>query len=175
MLLVSQLANRLPNSCRRLTVRTLNSHHSYFPWAIRMQYLRWYSVPSRSFLIILLSPRVRHKWFLTNLLYAFAFSIKLNNNNNNNNNTPHVECKNKGDTSNNMSYWDYLKVIQKIREQHTRKTWSQGTTKNSHIGHCTHTSGSANVKVHRLNTGPNDISTMNSNNSIAATLYSLGT
>ena len=29
---------------------------------------------------------------------------------------------NKGDTSNNMGDWDYFKVIQKIREQHTRKT-----------------------------------------------------
>jgi len=32
-----------------------------------------------------------------------------------------VECKNKGDTSNNSGDWDYFKVIQKIREQHTRK------------------------------------------------------
>jgi len=36
--------------------------------------------------------------------------------------TAHVECKNKGDTSNNRGDWDYFKVIQKIREQHTRKT-----------------------------------------------------
>ena len=43
--------------------------------------------------------------------------------------------------------WDYFKVIQKIREQHTRKTRSQGTTENSHIGRCTHTSESTNVKV----------------------------
>jgi len=33
-----------------------------------------------------------------------------------------VECKNKGDTSNNRGDWDYFKVIKKIREQHTRKT-----------------------------------------------------
>jgi len=26
--------------------------------------------------------------------------------------------------------WDYFKVIQKILEQHTRKTYSQGTTDN---------------------------------------------
>jgi len=38
-------------------------------------------------------------------------------------------------------------VIQKVRKQHTRKTCSQGTTENSHIGHCTHTSESTNVKV----------------------------
>ena len=30
--------------------------------------------------------------------------------------------KNKGDTSNNRGDWDYFKVIQKIREQHTTKT-----------------------------------------------------
>ena len=30
--------------------------------------------------------------------------------------------KTKGDTSNNRGVWDYFKVIQKIREQHTRKT-----------------------------------------------------
>jgi hypothetical protein len=33
----------------------------------------------------------------------------------------HVECKNKGDTSNNWSDWNYFKIIQKIREQHSRK------------------------------------------------------
>ena len=40
--------------------------------------------------------------------------------------TIEIQCmwnvKNKGDTSNNRGDWDYLKVIQKIREQHTRKT-----------------------------------------------------
>jgi len=40
-----------------------------------------------------------------------------------------------------------ISVIQKIREQHTRKTWSQGAPENSHIGRCTHTSGTTNVKV----------------------------
>jgi len=55
--------------------------------------------------------------------------------------------KNKGDTSNNRGDWDYFKVIQKIREQHTGKPRSQGTRENSHIGHCTHTSESTNVKV----------------------------
>jgi hypothetical protein len=54
--------------------------------------------------------------------------------------------KNKGDTSNNWSDWNYFKIIHKIREQHSRKPRSQRTTENSHIGHCTHTSESANVK-----------------------------
>ena len=35
-------------------------------------------------------------------------------------NTVHMECKNKGDVSNNRGDWGHLKVIQKIREQHTR-------------------------------------------------------
>ena len=39
-------------------------------------------------------------------------------------------------------------IIPKIREKHTtRKARSQWTTENSHIGHCTHTSESTNVKV----------------------------
>jgi hypothetical protein len=42
---------------------------------------------------------------------------------------------------------DYFKVIQKIHEQHTRKPRSQEATENSHIGHCTHTAESTNVKV----------------------------
>jgi len=43
------------------------------------------------------------------------------------------------------------------------------------IGHCTHTSESTNVKYNRFNTETNDISTMNSDNRIAATLYFPGT
>ena len=35
--------------------------------------------------------------------------------------------------------WNHLKIIQKIPEQHTGKARNQGTTENSHIGHCTHT------------------------------------
>ena len=58
-----------------------------------------------------------------------------------------MEWTNEDDTSNNRGDWGYFKVIQKIREQHTGKTLSQGTPENSHIGHCTHTSESTNVKV----------------------------
>jgi len=87
------------------------------------------------------------------LLKASKILTKLGNNNNNkmyrpyNRNTAHVECKNKCDTSNSRGDWDYFNVIQKIREQHSRKTLNQGTPENSHIGHCTHTSESTNVKV----------------------------
>ena len=64
-----------------------------------------------------------------------------------NRNTAHVEFKNKSDTSNNRGDWNYFKVIQKILEQHTRKTRSQGTIENSRTGHCTHTAESTGVKV----------------------------
>ena len=38
-----------------------------------------------------------------------------------NRNTANVECKNKGDSGKNRGDWDYFQIIQKIREQHTRK------------------------------------------------------
>jgi hypothetical protein len=64
-----------------------------------------------------------------------------------NRNTVNVECKNKCGTSNNMGNWNILKIIQKVPEQRTRKAQNQGTTENSHIGHCTHTWESINIKV----------------------------
>ena len=79
---------------------------------------------------------------------------------------------------NNLHYDVIIIIIIIIitREQHSRKTRSQGTPENSHIGYCTHTSESTNVKKYNsFNTETNDISTMYSNNRIAATLYSLGT
>jgi hypothetical protein len=62
-------------------------------------------------------------------------------------NTAHVERKNKSDTSNNRGNWNLLKIIQKIPERRTGNPRSQGATDNSHIGHCTHTPESTNVKV----------------------------
>jgi hypothetical protein len=38
-------------------------------------------------------------------------------------------------------------TISKSFRQHTGKAQNQGTTKNRHIGHCTHTLESANVKA----------------------------
>jgi hypothetical protein len=38
-------------------------------------------------------------------------------------------------------------TISKSFRQHTGKARNQGTTKNRHIGHCTHTSKNTNVKV----------------------------
>jgi hypothetical protein len=60
-------------------------------------------------------------------------------------NTEHVECKNKGDASNNMGNWNNFNILQKILEQHTGKARYQGTTENSYIEHSTHASESANV------------------------------
>jgi hypothetical protein len=65
-----------------------------------------------------------------------------------NRNTAQVERKIKCDTSNNGGNWNHLKIIQKIPEQRTTgKARNRGTTENSHITHCTHTSESTNVKV----------------------------
>ena len=55
----------------------------------------------------------------------------------------HVKC----DTSNKVGDWNPLRIIQKLFEQHTRKARIQGTTENSHNGHCTHTLDSTNVKA----------------------------
>ena len=65
-----------------------------------------------------------------------------------------MECKkNKNDTSNKRRNWNHFKIIEKIPEQHNGKVRNQGTTENSHIGHCTHTSASANVKVRKTERG----------------------
>jgi hypothetical protein len=61
----------------------------------------------------------------------------------------HSMChvKTKRDTNNHMDNWNHLKIIQKIPEPHTGKARNQETAENSHIGHCTHTSESTDVKV----------------------------
>jgi hypothetical protein len=71
--------------------------------------------------------------------------------------------------------WNHLKIIQKIPEQRTGKAQNEETTENSHIGHCTYTSESTNVKIQYsiFNIGNSAICTMNSNYRTAATLYFL--
>jgi hypothetical protein len=46
-----------------------------------------------------------------------------------------------------MGNWSHFKILQKILEQRTGKARYQGTAENSHIGHSTHTAGSANVEA----------------------------
>jgi hypothetical protein len=57
-----------------------------------------------------------------------------------------VVRKNKSDTGNNRGNWNHFKITQTIPEKHTGKTQNQDITENSHIGHCTHTAGSVDVK-----------------------------
>jgi hypothetical protein len=61
-----------------------------------------------------------------------------------------VECESKSDTKNNRGDWNQFKITQTITEPHTRKAQNKGTAKNSHIGHCTQTMESANVKVQNI-------------------------
>jgi hypothetical protein len=49
--------------------------------------------------------------------------------------------------------WNHLKIIHKRRELHTGKARNEGTAENSHVGHCTHTSESADVKVQNVYRG----------------------
>jgi hypothetical protein len=61
-----------------------------------------------------------------------------------------VEYKNKSDTINNTINWNHPKIIQKLPAQPIGKARNQGTTENSHIGHCTHTAESADVNVQNI-------------------------
>jgi len=85
-----------------------------------------------------------------------------------------VDCRNKSDTSKNMGNWNHIKIIQTIPELCTGKP-HQGITENSHIGHCTDTAGSADVKVPNINVGNSITCTINRNYRTAATLNTLET
>ena len=61
-----------------------------------------------------------------------------------------MEYDSKSDTCNNRGNWNHFKIIHKTPEQHIGKARNQGTTENRHVGHCTHTSGSTNVKVQNI-------------------------
>jgi hypothetical protein len=65
--------------------------------------------------------------------------------------TVYVERTKTRDTINNRGSWNHLKITQTIPEQHNGKARNQETTESSHIGHCTHTAGSADVKVETFN------------------------
>ena len=68
-----------------------------------------------------------------------------------------------------------FKITQTIPEQHTRRHEVKGT-KNSHIGHCTHTAKSANVRVQNIFHGRNNITcSTDCKYRTTATLYTLET
>ena len=56
-----------------------------------------------------------------------------------------------------MGDWKHFKISQTIPEQHTRKHEIKELQKNNHIGHCTHTTESANVTVQNIFYGRNII------------------
>jgi hypothetical protein len=88
----------------------------------------------------------------------------------------HLECTNKSDNNKNTGNWNHLKITQKIPEQHTERAQNQGTTENSHTGHCTHTSESSDVKVRNVKRGEVALrAPLNCNYGMAATLYTLET
>jgi hypothetical protein len=75
-----------------------------------------------------------------------------------------------------MVNWNNLKIIQTISEQHARKAINQVAAENSHIGQCTHTAESANVKVQNIFHVRNNITwSTNYKYRSAATPYTLET
>ena len=88
-----------------------------------------------------------------------------------------MEYESKSDTSNNRGEWNHFKITQTVPEQHTRKARNyenkkKKIKKKDHIGHCTRTTESANVKVHNILQGRNNMaSSTNCKYRTAATLY----
>jgi len=84
-----------------------------------------------------------------------------------------MECKNKSDKDNNRCDWNHLKITQTVPEQHTgESTKLKNCKKNSHIGHCTQTAGSADVTVQNIFNMRNNITcSTNCKYRTAVTLY----
>ena len=55
--------------------------------------------------------------------------------------------KNNIATNNDRGNWNRLEIIQKISNKRTWKAECNGTTENSHTGHCARIAGSTDVKV----------------------------
>jgi len=71
---------------------------------------------------------------------------------------------------------NHLRIIQAVSEQQSGKTRNNGTTENSHIGNCTHTSEITNVKVQDIFNQRNNITCgTNCQYITAATLSTLET
>jgi hypothetical protein len=77
--------------------------------------------------------------------------------------------------TNNRGNWNHHQTIQKIPQQHAGKAGNQGTTKNSHTGHCAQTSESTDVKVPNLQRGKNITYSINCNYNIVTTIYTAET
>jgi hypothetical protein len=99
-------------------------------------------------------------WYQTSALETFC-AFRCNNNINNDNNirnSVHVECEKKIDTSNKRSNWNHLKTTETTWAMYQESTKSRNYKKRKgHIGHCTHTMGSTNVKVQKIFHGKNNI------------------
>jgi hypothetical protein len=58
-----------------------------------------------------------------------------------------IEIHRRWYVKNDRGDWNQLRAIHKIPKHHTGKAQIQGTAENSHIGHYTLTTGSADVEV----------------------------
>jgi hypothetical protein len=68
-----------------------------------------------------------------------------------------VECDSKSDTDNNMGQWNNFGISQRYLSNVKGRNEIKELQKYSHIGHCTQTAGSANVKVQNVIHGRNNI------------------
>jgi hypothetical protein len=75
--------------------------------------------------------------------------------------------------NNKRGNWNHLKVTQTVPEQLTGKAQDRGTTESSHIGHCRHTAGSADVEVQykTFTVGNNSTCSTDCEHRTAARLY----
>ena len=68
-------------------------------------------------------------------------------------NTRTTTTTSNNNNNNNQGNWNHLETIQKIPKQHTGKTQNQVSIDNSHIGHCTNSLETTDVKVQNIQHG----------------------
>ena len=87
-----------------------------------------------------------------------------------------MECESKRNSGINTGDRNRFKTTPTVPGQHNRKAQNQGSTKNDHGGHCTHTAEGATVKVQNIFHGRNNIMcSTNRKYRMAATLCTLET
>jgi hypothetical protein len=86
-----------------------------------------------------------------------------------------VECKNKGDTSNNWSDWDHFQIIQKIHERHTGNHDIKELQKTAILGTAHILRKVLTEKNKRANAGTRNRGTINNKDRIVVSMYPLGT